>query len=327
MGFGYFLLMLFVLTPISAIQTGAAATFLAFMNGNFQAADGNNIWPMIICAVVVLVANHISDLIRYGEQPSILLFLTDIPLSIVRLPLQVISIVLGVIGMDIDPRSKPSLDFDAPKDFFLKHYLQLSISSDYYFKKQRKEKERERKFAASSDPSVYKGQNIGWQLGLWIQSFLHSICFFVPLYSFLNYVLPNDLPEWVDIVAFIVMIIFYLFMCMITASKKGFYLADEWYDNTEVTEVSYEWKNHIKNWERKERVVSEPGWRIEFTPMMFFYWFTGWIWVIPQTVTLILAIIIPAGARVLPCRAVDVDFRRVGLGNRIIHALFGVIIT
>ncbi len=326
MSFGHFLLMLFVLTPISAVQTGAAATFLAFMNDSFHAPDGK-VWPMIVCAIVVLVANHISDLVRYGEQPSILLFLTDIPLSVLRLPLQVISIVLGVIGVNIDPRYKPSLDFDAPKDFFLKHYLQLSISSDYYFKKQKKEKERERNFAASSDPVVYKGQNIKWQLGLWIQSFFHSIFFFVLLYNLLNYVLTDDLPDWVDIAAFIVAILFYLYMCLVTGAGKGFNLADEWYDNTEVTEVSYEWKNHIKNWERKERVVSEPGWRIELTPVTFFYWLTGWLWVIPQTVTLILAIIIPAGARILPCRAVDVDFRRVGFGNRILHALFGVIIT
>lgn len=158
MSFGHFLLMLFVLTPISAVQTGAAATFLAFMNGSFQAADGNNVWPMIICAIVVLVANHISDLIRYGEQPSILLFLTDIPLSIVRLPLQVISIIMGVIGMDIDPRYKPDYEFDGLKNLLLKHYLQLSTISDHYFKTQKKEKERERNFAASSDPSIYKAR-------------------------------------------------------------------------------------------------------------------------------------------------------------------------
>lgn len=327
MSFGHFLLMLFVLTPISAAQTGAAATFVAFMNGGFSTADGDTFWPMVICAIVVLVANHISDLIRYGEQPSILLFLIDIPLSIIRLPLQVISIVLGVIGINIDPRSKPSLDFDAPKDFFLKHYLQLNISSDYYFKKKKKEEEKERKFAASSDPGVYKGQNIAWQFGLWIQSFLHSICFFVPLVNFLMHVVPSDLPDWVNIVGYIVMILFYLYMCLVTGAGKGFNLADEWYDNTEVTEVSYEWKSHINNWERKERVVSEPGWRIELTPVTFFYWLTGWLWFIPQTITLILAIIIPAGSRVLPCRAVDVNFKRFGFGNRILHALFGIIIT
>lgn len=326
MSFGHFLLMLFVLTPISAVQTGAAATFIAFMNGSFQAADGI-VWPMIICAIVVLVANHISDLIRYGEQPSILLFLTDIPLSIVRLPLQVISIIMGVIGMDIDPRHKPNYEFDGLKNLLLKHYLQLSTISDHYFKTQKKEKERERNFAASSDPSIYKGQNIKYQLGLWIQSFLHSIFFFVLLYNFVNYVLTDGLPDWAYIVAFIVMILFYLYMCLVTGAKKGFTLADEWYDNTEITEVSYEWRNHIRNWERKERVVSEPGWRIDLKPITFFYWLTGWLWVIPQTITLILAIIIPAGARVVACRAVDVDFRRVGFGNRILHALFGIIIT
>lgn len=318
--------MLFVLTPISAVQTGAAATFIAYMNDSFHAPDGK-VWPMIVCAIVVLVANHISDLIRYGEQPSILLFLTDIPLSIIRLPLQIISIVLGVIGMDIDPRYKPDYEFDGFKNLLLKHYLQLSTISDHYFKTQKKEKERERKFAASSDPGVYKGQNIAWQFGLWIQSFLHSICFFVPLVNFLMHVAPSDLPDWVDIVAYIVMILFYLYMCLVTGAGKGFNLADEWYDNTEVTEVSYEWKNHIKNWERKEKVVSEPGWRIDLRPITFFYWLTGWLWFIPQTITLILAIVIPAGARVLPCRAVDVNFKSVGVGNRILHALFGIIIT
>ena len=167
-------------------------------------------------------------------------------------------------------------------------------------------------------------QNIRWQLKLWIYTLLHSApVYFAIWYFFLS----SEEMFLFLLIATPIALAVYILLCSKTAELKGIRMSNTYYDNRRITEIRYEYNSWNEEWDRSEHVVQEPGYKGFFSIRFVLYLLTGWAWILPQTVTLIIALVTPPDAPILPCRAVDLAGTRLSLVDKILHAAFGFILN
>lgn len=318
-----FLIMFFVLTPIAAIQTAVAGTtlFAILIPGEYN-------WIYIIVGVILtILLNMLTYRIRYDDPPNIFFFILDVPLAVLRLPLQLISDVLLVISwftrLRVDPQCKSYYEFDGIKNMILLHYLQFKIED--YGKHYREVKRREARKKPSKDPREYKMQNIWHQLVTWIFTLIHSVGVCIALACIWDYAGQYDHSLLGVLLALAVTLAVYIYFAIASGVMKGMRGADEWYDNETVTRVTIEYDWWRDEYKPESKVIKEAGWRTELTPGMIIYIILGLLWVIPQTITLIIAIVTPPGSAILPCRGTDLGYDGLSFKNKFTLFFFGFI--
>ena len=321
------MLMIFVLTPLAAIQTVMAGMFLNFAFG--EGAESDSAFGLIILSVVLILATNLAiHKIRYNAlEDHVLLFIVDFFFAPLRLPLQLISDVLGVISVitdrfEMDPRDEPDLEHDGFFGFIIIHFLALRPSAASSW---RRSERRERELEPSSDPREYKWQNVRWQLKLWFFTFLHSAFTILPALYFLLAEMWMIKLGIFGIILIILLPIVYLLLCWYTAEIRCIRTTNQYYDNRRITHTTYEWNDWTEEW-NSSSYTTEPGWRGFFSIRIVLYILTGWFWIIPQTLTVLIAILMPAGKVILPCRSIDINKGRLPFYERFLHDFFGVII-
>ncbi len=322
MTFKKFLLMLFVLTPLAAVQTVAAGmALIAFF-------ISPNILIGVIGLAVTFFVNTMTYYARYGGFDNILFWILDLPLAVLRLPLTIIADILAIFSLftdlRVDPNNLPDLQIDGFKGYLFLHYLMLSVDTSAHDRRVRR---REQRAEASDDPRRYKLQNIWWQIKILFLTLLHSVG---AVAAFL-FALENagsgisDAHLIGGFIGMVATVIVYLVLAFISGSLKGLRGTDEWYDNETVVKVSAEYSWWRDEYVAKEKVVKEAGWRHSLTPGMIVYMLLGWLWVIPQAITVVIAILTPPYSRILPCRGCDINFDSLSFTDRVLHFLFGFI--
>lgn len=336
MKFARLLFMIFILTPLALVQNLAALAFASGMGWVDGAPEDKKIGYIIGGVIVVLISNRIIDFARYGlagafEIQNVLFWFIDIPLSMVRLPLQLISDVLGIVALFTDlemaPRGEATLEVNGFFNCALRHFLQIDADNSNF---RRKQAEREQREIASNDASEYKWQNVRFQFWLWVKTMLHGGAFIIWVaytayehsWSYINE------PGW-DVIAmfatFAVLILLYVILCVRTAAEKGINGVGEYYENERITKVTFEesfWTNDIV---AREKVIQEEGWKSYFTFPMIIYFIFGTAMFIPQTVALIIAIAVPPYSAILPLRNTDVNYDNLEFLDKITLFLFGFV--
>lgn len=331
-----FLLILFILTPLSAIQSLCGWLTIS---GILQAVEGgydNTIWFILGGIFGAMISVSIINSIRFdgNVMPSVILWIVDVLISPLRVVFALITLVMTIFGADIQPKHGMLADFSEVGFWpvFLVYFLMYDGALDAGHARMDDIRERNE---ASDDPAVYKWQNFRHQLLIWVFTLLHSpfVLFFVMYdgiylaHEFLfpdNYDLYMMLEEnsgWLIAAGVVIYIVF----AFITAGMKGVDGMGRYYEDTEITEVSYQWRSHINNWEEKREVIQEAGWKMFIKPGLIIYMLFGLVMFIPQTITLIIALVTPPNEHILPCRIHDLDYDGISLKDRILHFLFGFV--
>ncbi len=336
MGFLRFLQFLFVLIPLYAVQSVCGAIAYTGIFGLYMGDNENAIWMLIGGIIGVLITISITNIIRYEEIPSIILWLLEFvlsPLSIIFMAITFILVILSwFTDVSVDSKYVPDISSTGFWPAFLLHFFMYSgaLSAGW----DRMDKKR-KKAEASDDPAVYKWQNVRHQLLIWFFTLLHSVfvLFFVPLGGIdivTEVFFDNDWDVYKllyenQLIVFIICILIYLVFAFLTAGMKGVDGMGRYYEDTEITEVSYHWRSHINNWEEKREVVQEAGWKVFLKPGMIIYWLFGAVMFIPQTIALIIAIVTPPNSSILPCRIYDINPNHLSFKDRFLHFLFGFV--
>ncbi len=326
MTFKKFLLLIFVLIPLSAVQSFAAlmgiAAFFIGNNGEPEILYG------VIAVIVLLFVNNIMYYARYDGFGNILFWLLDIPLAVLRLPLTILSLILAFLSLftnlSVDPQYDPSMEYDGVKGFIFYHYLMLDVDTSAHH---RRVKRREERAKPSSDPMTYKLQNIWWQIKVLFLTLLHS---FGAVFGFLWSLEQagsgiSNFHLFGGLIGMILSVLGYIYFCVASGVCKGLKGVDEWYDNETVTRVSVEYSWWENDYVAKEKVVKQAGWRASFTPGMIVYMLLGWFWFIPQLITVIIAILTPLNAPIFPCRGKDINFYSLSFKDKVLFFLFGFV--
>lgn len=326
MTFKKFLILIFVLIPLSAVQSLAAffaiAAFFIGNNGEPQILYG------IIAVAVILIANNIMYHVRYDGGGNFLLWLLDIPLALLRLPLTLLSFILSIFSLFtplyVDPQYEKSMSYYGVKASIFMHYLMVSVDTSAH---DRRVKRREERAEPSRDPGTYKLQNIWWQIKILFLTLLHSFGAVAGFLFSLEHAGSGSggWHFWGGLIGMIVSVLAYLYFSIASGVCKGLRGVDEWYDNETVTRVSVEYSWWENDYVAKEKVVKEAGWRASLTPGMIIYMLLGWFWFIPQLITVIIAIVTPTYAPIFPCRGRDINFYALSFKDQVCFFLFGFI--
>lgn len=326
MTFKKFLILIFVLIPLSAVQS------IASLMGIFAFFVGNNGEPEIfygvIALIVTLFVNNIMYSVRYDGFDNFLFWLLDIPLAVLRLPLTLISLVLAIVSLFtrlwVDPQREPSMEYDGIKGFIFYHYLMVSVDTSAH---DRRVRHREQRAQPSSDPMTYKLQNIWWQIKILFLTLLHSVGAVAGFLWCLEQAGSgiSDFHLFGGLIGMLLCVLAYIYFCVASGVCKGLKGVDEWYDNETVTRVKIEYSWWENDYVAREKVVKAAGWRTSFTPGMIVYMLLGWFWFIPQLITVVIAILTPIDAPIFPCRGRDINFASLSFKDKVLFFLFGFI--
>lgn len=323
----HFLLMLFGLTPIAAVETVLAGVLISVFVDPSMAGSGFG--PVILCVVGILGLTVLTHWIRYGEDAfsSPIFMVIDIPFAIIRLPLQLISVILGIISffngsLEVDPKNYPEMERDGFLGVLFIHFLQIeppsaytSAVNDAYFR------DRE----PSDDPHEYKWENFRYQLKLWFVTLLHS-GIYIPLILWMITDEGMKALGFFIFPIFILIAVVYFLSCFKGAEMRAITTHDEYYDRTSTRHTYYEYSEEQDRYLKTGDYTIGPGWRSIISVPFLLFLVTGVLWIIPQTIAVIIALVTPPNAPILPCRRKDVDIRSLGLLDRILLLLFGFFI-
>ncbi len=319
--------MLFVLTPIAAVETVLAGLLISVFVDPAMAAQGFG--PVILCVVGIVGLTVLTHWIRYGEDAfsSPIAMVLDIPFAIIRLPLQLISVILGIISffnsdLEVDPKNYPEMEQDGFFGVLFIHFLQIEPPSFYsravndaYF----------RDLEPSDDPREYKWENFRFQLKLWFVTLLHSGLYIPLILWMITEEGMNTLGLFIFPIFIIIPVVYFL-SCLKGAEMRAITTHDEYYDRTSTTHSYYEYSEEQNRYLKTYETTIGPGWRSIISVPFLLFLITGVLWIIPQTIAVIIALVTPPNAPILPCRRKDVDIRSLGLLDRILLLLFGFFI-
>ncbi len=124
-----FLLSVFVLTPLAAVQTflgaGIISIILTIKAGDFS---GSDFMPALLAVAALVGVNKLVCLVRYGRGHSFSFYILDFIFSPLRLPLQIITDVMALIAIfadiDVCPRNEPDIKIDGLFDYITIYFLQ-----------------------------------------------------------------------------------------------------------------------------------------------------------------------------------------------------------
>lgn len=321
-----YLYMIFVLTPLALIQNFFAA-FFVWMVSEFK---WENIGGMIFILLVVLALELLILKLRFKDlEECVAIFFIDIPFTIIKLPLQLIANTLALIAffnhnIEVDPNDRPSFEYDGIWGFITLNFFQVQQSSDTYAMHQEAIR---RDAEPSDDPREYKWQTFRWNLKLWFMTFLHSGLLWLPLLLFaFSEVGIKTITIFGTLAICILGPILYLLIAWKTAEMRCIRTSNTWYDNTSTTYSYYEYSEDDDRYISTGSYTVGPGYRGSLSIAVVLYLITGLLWIVPQTIALILSLVLPGGWVILPVRHQDINKAHQPLYNRILHDLFGIII-
>lgn len=319
----HFALMLFVLTPIAAAETVFGVLLINCFVDPKLAADGFG--AIILSVIGIIGLTVLTHWIRYGEDmfSNPFLMVVDIPFAVIRLPLQLISVILGIISffndnLEVNPKKFPEMDSDGFFGFLFIHFLQSEPPSSYSGMVYSDLGE------ASDDAREYKWQAFRHHLKLWVITLLHS-GLYIPL---ILWVISDEGIKTVGIFfipIFIIIPVVYFLSCVKAAELRAFNTHDEYYDRTSTRYRYYEYSEEQDQYLKTGDYTIGPGWRSIISIPFLLYLITGIVWFIPQTIALIISLVTPPNAPILPVRHKDVDTTDLGFVERILFTLFGFI--
>ena len=324
-----FLLMIFALTPLAALQTVMGAMLIFAFFGS-EISWFENLGIIILCLVVILVTQLAIFKIRYKDlEDHVLLFVIDMLFSALRLPLILISDILAIVAffhptLEVDPRNAPDVSRDGVLGLIFIHFLMTeppSLYSSALHEAQRRDDE------PSDDPREYKWQAFRWHLKLWFVTLLHSGLVWIPLCW---YVVASEAYKYITIIGvvafFVLAPVIYILLAWWAAEIRCIRTSNQYYDNTSTTYRYYDYdEDNDSIYERSSYTVG-PGWRGFISFQVVLYLITGLLWIIPQTIAVLIALFTPPESVIVPCRHRDINFGSLSLGNKILHNLFGFVI-
>ena len=332
------LLSLFILTPLALLQTAAGSMFFASIFKPELVGDMAWLWAIGL-GLAIIILNRIVDAIRFGlggtgNNEDILFWILDIPMAVLRLPLQIITDVCCILALfgivDLSVHYAATFEYDGFVNVFLSHYLQIRVdSSAHWERRKQNERNREREATPSIDATEYKWQNFRYQLKLWIFTVLHSLPFILVMAIYgLDHAFWYIDDPWsgiVQLVLIVALVLIYGYFGIGSAVYKGINVDVGYYEDTRITRVTYEESLIFNELVRNEKVIQEEGWKtiISF-PTIIYLVFAG-IMFIPQTIALIISLVVPPYSAILPCRNCDVSKSQLGFLDRITLFLFGFI--
>ena len=325
-----FLLMIFVLTPLAAIQTLMGGMLISV----FFSGDGFDftsfIGPLILSVVIIIATNLAIFKLRYKDlEDHVLLFVIDIPFAVLRLPLILISDILAIISffndnLEVDPCEEPDISSDGFFGFLFIHFLMCKAPSDYRWAVREAHKADGE---ASDDPREYKWQAFRWHLKLWFVTLFHSIIIWGGLiYCYYQFEWYRYIGIIGSIIFFILIPVLYILISWKAIEMRHIHSEDEYYDNTTTTTTYYHYDEDNDTVFEGASYTVGPRWRSIISLQGILFLVTGLLWIVPQTIALLISLFTPPGAVILSCRHQDIDYDDLSLGNKILHVLFGFII-
>lgn len=314
---GTWLLMTFVLTPLTAIieLLYVGIGFGIYYIAGFEIDNvGTGIGILLVSLALLIVVNKITRLVRYGGNPDGDYFFVDLILGPLRFPFILVADVIAFFcifsdGLDIDDEC----DFvsDGIISCLVSYLLFVDISDftdgvkDFIFE----------------NPVLHRIKVILYQLFTWGITALHSFVAF-------SLVMSNSLNEQKQTMMVVLMLL-YIPICGLSAMLKGATLTYDIPAQRRTVEV----KGHFENGKfvpDEEKTETENGYITKITIGTVLYIITGLIWIFPQTIVLLLSLFVPSKGRVVFCT--PDEFERLGVGElgaggKILYMLFGFVVT
>lgn len=326
------LLCVFVLTPLAVIQT-VCAVMLVY--APICMKDGV-IGVMLVSVLLLLLVNKIVRLIRFGTGTSMIYIILDFITAALRLPLQLISNLLAFIAIfthwNVDARNEPSIEIDGILDSICIYLLEFEFGMAPRIEVKKQKNNGPQIYPTDSDEvkaqksfaylKSYKWKNVRYQFKLLLLTLLHSWIAVLILFLAIE-----DLEMFLQIIIVLVAFCAYIWLCMATATMKDVEMDYDYYDPVTKTELTFDAADVLKGGDIKPvktKVISKAGMKNKFTIRMILYFIFGMLIHINQFIIFVLALLIPAGKKVLPCRAKDIEFE--SYGAKLLHFFFGFII-
>ena len=325
MTFKTYAFMAFLLTPIALIQNVFAYMFIhfAFFEDSFEQ------FGMVIFAIIVVLLLELLLLkLRFKELADCFyIFLIDLPFAIVRLPLQLIANTIALVAffkdIDVDPTEMPDLEFHGIIGYFTILLFQTESHEIGRAHRERQERDAE----ASDDPREYKWQAFFFHLKLWFITLFHSALLWGLVFYFCYS------PPVLEVIGLVGAIVIPFLALVIFGASLGKAISmrqiretNDYYDNTTTTTKYYEWNEEEDEIIERGTYTRGPGWRSFFSIQVVLFSLTSPLWIVPQTIAVLVALLVPPDFVILSVRHQDINKQRQPLYNKILHDLFGFII-
>ena len=318
------------MTPLAAFQTGLSVVIAYFVwQLSSGRVEGQTQTVAIVLAIIALAMliffNVLVRRVRFGRFNWFGYNLIDIPLAPFRLPLAIVANVLAIVApianWEGNARKYPSLEyhgFSGCVMLYLFGVLPNGSASNGMsgVKTPKTEKVRTERpqGSTSSEDRGYKWKNVFHQFLVLLLTCVHSILALVLL---LELVFNNEElgTAWQWIIGIAALLV-YIYTALCSAQLKGVNSDFDYYDPRQIDKVKYVQAHTVNPYTgRKTKVgdpveverkrVQNPGMKNSITFGMILYYIFGLFIVFDQLLVFVLAIILPAGASVRPCRAKD----------------------
>lgn len=318
------------MTPLASFQTclGVVLSYLVWQLSSGRVSSDDQI-VVAVLAVVALAAliffNVLVRRVRFGRFNWFGYNLIDIPLAPFRLPLAIVANVLAIVApmahWEGNARKYPSLAYHGFSGCVMLYLFGVlpnghAANGTSGVKAPKTEKTRTERpsGSTSSEDRGYKWKNVAHQFLVLLLTCVHSVLALVLLIELaFNNEAIGAAGQWIiGIVALLV----YIYTALCSAQLKGVNSDFDYYDPRQIDKVKYSQAYTVNPYTgRKTKVgdpveigrkrVQDPGVKNSITFGMILYYIFGLFIVFDQLLVFLLAIILPAGASVRPCRAKD----------------------